>query len=180
MKNYKLLIVIVVLILLFAGYYLYKSYVVVDLEETGTSDEMIEVEDQPEIEEQPDVEDQLEAEEQPETLEQPEIEDRSVAAAGTYIDYSKEDYELNRDNKRVLFFHASWCPYCQAADREFNANPGEIPEDVVLFKVDYDTEKELIEKYGITYQHTFVLVDEDGNEITKWNGGDIDNLKKNT
>ena len=49
-----------------------------------------------------------------------------------------------------------------------------IPEDVVIFRVDYDTEEELKEKYGVTYQHTFVVVDTEGEAVTKWNGGDLE------
>jgi thioredoxin 1 len=51
-----------------------------------------------------------------------------------------------------------------------------LPADVVVFKTDYDTEKELKKKYGITYQHTFVLVDNEGNSIKKWNGGGVKEL----
>jgi len=35
----------------------------------------------------------------------------------------------------------------------------EIPENVNLLKVDYDNSTDLKEKYGVTMQHTFVLVD---------------------
>ncbi len=37
-------------------------------------------------------------------------------------------------------------------------------------KTDYDTERELKKKYGVTYQHTFVQVDAQGNQIKKWGG----------
>jgi hypothetical protein len=46
-------------------------------------------------------------------------------------------------------------------------------------KTDYDSNNELKKKYGVTYQHTFVQIDSNGNMITKWNGGDIDTLKQN-
>ena len=38
---------------------------------------------------------------------------------------------------------------------------------------------QFLEKYGITYQHTFVQIDAEGKEITKWNGGKIDELLTN-
>lgn len=103
-----------------------------------------------------------------------------MMAAGQYTDYSKGNYDNNADKKRVLFFHAKWCPTCIAANIAFNNNLDKIPADVVLLKTDYDSEKELKAKYGITYQHTFVLVDAQGNALAKWNGGDIDELIKNT
>lgn len=56
---------------------------------------------------------------------------------------------------------------------------------MVIFRVNYndpetdDQEKELAKKYEITYQHTFVQVDEGGNVITKWNGGGLTELLEN-
>ena len=97
-----------------------------------------------------------------------------------YITYSKSNYDANVSKKRVLFFHAVWCPTCKIANEEFNGNLDKIPEGVVLIKTDYDTETELKKKYNITYQHTFVLVDDEGNEIKKWNGGGIEELINNT
>jgi thioredoxin-related protein len=46
----------------------------------------------------------------------------------------------------------------------------EIPENVNLLKVDYDNSSELKLKYGVTMQHTFVLVDAKGEMIKKWSG----------
>lgn len=105
---------------------------------------------------------------------------RSDAAAGLrYADYSPQAFEESNDKKRVYFFHASWCPTCKVANEEFSSNPDGIPEDIVLFKTDYDTENDLKKRYGITYQHTFVQVDENGNEVAKWNGGGISELIAN-
>jgi thiol-disulfide isomerase/thioredoxin len=95
---------------------------------------------------------------------------------GQYMDYSSSAYAEKVGMKRVIFFHATWCPTCKVANQAFTDRTDDIPEDVVIFKTDYDSEKELKAKYGITYQHTYVQVDENGNEITKWNGGDIDEL----
>lgn len=76
---------------------------------------------------------------------------------------------------KVLFFHASWCPTCRKADATlkgiYNQFDGvDMPfEELVqklpaysTYMVDYDTEKELRAQYGVTYQHTFVLVDAEG------------------
>lgn len=102
-----------------------------------------------------------------------------LAATGVYIEYSPENYEQFKDHRRILFFYASWCPTCKAANQDFLTHASEIPAGVVLLKTDYDTEKELKAKYAITYQHTFVQVDAKGNELTKWNGGGFTELTKN-
>ncbi len=71
----------------------------------------------------------------------------------------------------VLFFHASWCPTCKTLDKSINANTANIPDGLTILKTNYDTETELKKKYGVTYQHTLVQVDGDGNLIKKWSGG---------
>lgn len=95
---------------------------------------------------------------------------------GEYKTYSQAAYASASNEKRVLFFHATWCPTCKAANAAFTSRPDDIPSGVVILKTDYDTETALKQKYGITYQHTFVQVDAEGNELAKWNGGDIDLL----
>ncbi|MFC1653855.1 thioredoxin family protein [Patescibacteria group bacterium] len=96
-----------------------------------------------------------------------------------YKSFSKEDFDKNQDKRRILFFHASWCPTCKVADKDITSNLNKIPEDVVVFKTNYDTEKDLKQKHDITYQHTFVQVDEDGNQITKWTGGNTKEILEN-
>jgi len=103
-----------------------------------------------------------------------------VMQESRYVQYSSEKFNSYSDKKRVYFFHAAWCPTCKVANEEFNADSNLIPEDVVLFKTDYDSEQALKKKFGITYQHTFVYVNEKGDEITKWNGGGVAELIENT
>lgn len=103
------------------------------------------------------------------------------AQAGTYKDYSPTlaESEAKAGNKVVLFFHAPWCPFCKTADTAFKTNLDKIPKGVTVLKTDYDSNLELRKKYAITYQHTFVQIDASGNQVTKWNSGDIDLLIKN-
>ena len=84
--------------------------------------------------------------------------------------------------RRILFFYASWCPTCRPADAEFLKNSADLPEGVVVIRINYndpDTdseEKALASKYSVTYQHTFVQIDEAGEVVTQWNGGAIKEL----
>lgn len=104
-------------------------------------------------------------------------------AESNYLNYSQAAYDASSDKTRVLYFYANWCPTCKVANAEFSKTPNGLPEDVVIFRINYndsdttDEHKELAKKYDITYQHTFVQVDQDGNEITKWNGGGVIELK---
>lgn len=103
------------------------------------------------------------------------VDDQSSA----YREYSPAAFASTVDKKRVLFFHASWCPTCKVAHAEFEKGSPSIPEGVLIFKTDYDAEDDLKKTYGVTYQHTFVQVDEQGNVVTKWNGGGITELAAN-
>lgn len=102
-----------------------------------------------------------------------------------YIEYKDGVLEKNVDKRRVLFFYASWCPTCQPADAEFTKRKSEIPKDLILIRVNYNdpetdkAEKDLAKKYNITYQHTYVEIDDQGKEIKKWNGGKMDELIEN-
>lgn len=98
------------------------------------------------------------------------------SAPGKYIEYSSNLLSENNDKKVIYFFKASWCPTCQALDRNLNNSLGKIPSNTVIIKVDYDSasgatseELALKPKYGVTYQHTLVQVDSNGNQIKKWN-----------
>lgn len=99
-----------------------------------------------------------------------------------YVIYSDDQFENYKDKKRVLFFFANWCPTCRPVDTEIQKRIAEIPNDIVILRVNYNdsdtdnTEKELAKKYGITYQHTFVLLDENGNDTKKWNGNGLDQI----
>lgn len=91
--------------------------------------------------------------------------------AGSYEAYAPERVMLaSSSHDVVLFFRASWCPTCIAVDKDIKANLGKIPSTLAILDVNYDNSTELKKKYGVTYQHTFVQVDKDGNLIKKWSG----------
>ncbi len=109
-----------------------------------------------------------------------------MSTSSTYLDYSEEVLAealkaQQSGRKVVLFFHAKWCEYCVAADKDFKEKIGTdaFPKNITLIKTDYDTQKELKRKYGVTTQHTFVQIDSNGNQITKWISGESADLAKN-
>lgn len=98
-----------------------------------------------------------------------------------YIEHSSGVLEnISTSNKTVLFFYASWCPTCRPVNEELLSS--ELPSDLTIIRVNYndpdtdDEERGLAQKYGVTYQHTFVQIDSSGNELSKWNGGGLQNL----
>jgi len=99
-----------------------------------------------------------------------EIAPEAELSSGLYTEYSGNLAQYV-DKDIVLFFKAAWCPSCRALDNDIKSNLGDIPENVVLLELDYDTETELKKKYKVTTQHTLVQVDTEGNLINKWSGG---------
>jgi len=92
-------------------------------------------------------------------------------ANGSYQTYSPEALAASTATHNVLIFSATWCPSCRALDKHINENISDLPGDVALFTIDYDTNVALRQQYGVTSQHTMVLVEADGTEIKKWVGG---------
>lgn len=95
---------------------------------------------------------------------------RDTMTAGSYEIFSTDKLMKADKGSVVLFFKASWCPSCRAVDSDIKANLASIPSNLAILEVDYDTSEILKKKYGVTYQHTFVKVDKDGNLLKKWSG----------
>lgn len=95
----------------------------------------------------------------------------STTSGGTYIAYAENTArEAAQEGDAVLFFHASWCPTCRSLNRKLNQESADIPEGLTILKTDYDGYSDLKRKYGVQYQHTLVLVDENLNLIKRWSG----------
>lgn len=97
-----------------------------------------------------------------------------------YKDYTAKNLaQATKEGNTLLFFHATWCPTCRAAEKDINNNISLLPKDLIILKTDYDTQTDLRTKYNLTSQHAFVLVDNEGNEISKWYGGGIKTILEN-
>lgn len=87
------------------------------------------------------------------------------------FDAHKESYD---SQKKVYFFHASWCPICKSIDEDISSDPTQIPSGTTFIKTDFDTSTDLRQKYGVTTQYTFVQVDNEGNEVDQWSATSLD------
>lgn len=95
---------------------------------------------------------------------------QGTVIAGTtapYIEFNTADYELAKSQGNIILldFYANWCPICRAEEPEIKAGFDALTaENVVGFRVNYnddetdDAEKALAKEFGVTYQHTKVIV----------------------
>ena len=99
----------------------------------------------------------------------------NVATAGiAYNSYTQESYEQALSEGKFVFlnFYANWCPICKREKPDVvNALKEISREDIAAFEVNYnddetdENEKALAKKFGITYQHTKVIVDKNEKEF---------------
>lgn len=96
-------------------------------------------------------------------------------SSSKYIEFNKADYDraVEEGKTIVLYFYASWCPTCQAEQPDTHAAFNQLDnKDVVGFRVNYkdsDTdsvEEDLAREFGISYQHTKVII-KDGERVLK-------------
>jgi thiol-disulfide isomerase/thioredoxin len=113
---------------------------------------------------------------------QPSLESKTASnpeLAPHYYHYSPETLQTALDKGiTVLYFWAPWCSTCTSLDLEIQDGKAQIPEHVTVLRVDYDKATELKKKYGVITQHTFVQVDQDGETLSTWVGGEIENFDK--
>ena len=98
---------------------------------------------------------------------------------GTYIDY-KDGVVADTKGTKLLFFHAPWCPQCRQIESDIKQNG--VPSGVTIIKVDYDSSRELKQKYDVTLQTTFVKIEDSGDLVKKYVAYDeptLDSVVKN-
>ena len=115
------------------------------------------------------------------TIENPENtqDNKPIVLAGTitkYYDFDKAHYEQSLKEGKIIFlnFYASWCPICKAEQPDLFAAFNELSnQDVVGYRIHFndnevtDDDKEMAKKFGITYQHTKVIINKNGEVALK-------------
>ena len=114
---------------------------------------------------------------EPEKADNEEIEITTIALtklAGTsspYYRFDKAHFENSLQQGKTIFldFHADWCPICQNEKPGILAAFNELKdENAVGYQVHYNDgqttadDREMAKKYGITYQHTKVIIGKSG------------------
>lgn len=96
---------------------------------------------------------------------QTDTEPTATTSGGAYVDYHDGIIGSTAGTK-LLFFHAPWCPQCRDLEADIKAKG--VPAGVTIIKVDYDTSRQLRQKYGVTLQTTVVRVNDQGDLVSKF------------
>lgn len=97
-----------------------------------------------------------------------------------YISLDQKEWDNALGKKMIaLFFHADWCPTCRTADAEISERVSELPNDSIVFKVDYDTATNLRQEFGVTQQHTVVFINTDQKATLRKSGFSFQDLVDN-
>lgn len=103
----------------------------------------------------------------------------------TYQEFTKEAFDKALEEGKIVYleFYATWCPTCIAQEPGLVEGLQTLADpNIVAFRVNFKDdntgayEKELMEKYNVTYQHTkVVLVDGKAviNEQAIWTSEDV-------
>ncbi len=127
----------------------------------------------------------------------PKAQQQAPAAGGgtalkgaTYIDYDAAKYQQALAENKVVYleFWASWCPTCGAYEPRLLQAFDTMAKDqkyanVAGFRVNYDTQNDLKQQFGVVGQHTHVIIGKDGKVAVQsreiWSSQDlIDNIGK--
>lgn len=104
----------------------------------------------------------------------------------SYVPYTKAAYDSAKADGKIVFleFYANWCPICADQEVELvSAFESLDYDEVAAFRVNYkdsdtdDEEKNLAREFGVTIQHTHIILGADGETLKRssesWNKGRI-------
>lgn len=95
----------------------------------------------------------------------------AMVKTSSYTPFTQAEYDKAKSEGKIIFleFYANWCPICKTQEPQIEAAFPQIKnEKIIGFRVNYndsDTdndEKDLAREFGITYQHTHVILNSTG------------------
>jgi YHS domain-containing protein len=99
-----------------------------------------------------------------------------AATTGVWIDSFEKGKALaaERQLPMLLHFEAVWCGACRTMESSVMNKPDvqdELGESVIGVRIDADQHRDLISRYSISSLPTEVVVDADGKELARYEGG---------
>jgi thioredoxin 1 len=82
-----------------------------------------------------------------------------LACATEYRPYDQAAFEQAKSQNKpvIVFVHAPWCPVCKAQMKTFDRVTTDAAyKDLVIFRIDFDTQPLLWKSFGATMQSTLI------------------------
>jgi thioredoxin-related protein len=86
---------------------------------------------------------------------------------GVYDIYDDELIKESKDKTIFLYFYSDSCGECRALQDDIQTNVRDIPEDLIIMKVDIVARGDLKDEYNIEKENTLVQIDSEGKELKK-------------
>ncbi len=95
-----------------------------------------------------------------------------------YMDYDQaRAHQARKDGERViLFFTANNCRQCEESEESIIKNIMELPTDIQIFRVNFNSDDEIVEEYQIDEAGYFIQLNHANQIVAKWQYGDSDIL----
>lgn len=107
--------------------------------------------------------------------------DQSTFGANYQL-FQSDTFKKQASARRLLFFYSDDCPVCRFTNHELSKKQTAWPADLFVYRVYYKDEKatkqmmELAERYQVSQNNTFVVVDSKGQVLETWVGGGLDRI----
>lgn len=87
-----------------------------------------------------------------------------VYASQSYVDYTPAALAAaqSEGNDTAVFFHSKTCGSCAKLDTDFQNNEADLPDDIVVFKADWDDNQALAWELNVASYHTVAYYNQDG------------------
>lgn len=76
----------------------------------------------------------------------------------------------------VIDFYATWCEPCKKIEPEYKALKAKYSDKLNFMTVDIDQQPDVSNQFNINVVPTFVFLDENGNEVYRFEGADSQQL----
>ena len=110
------------------------------------------------------------------TMIEPSASEGAMVKTSSYTPFTQSEYDKAKSEGKIIFleFYANWCPICKTQEPQIEAAFPEIKNpNVIGFRVNYndsdtdENERNLAREFGITYQHTHIILNADGSVAKK-------------